>query len=235
MTRNRIAVACPILGALLVMSSPAFGANWAFNSSGANAAFGWNTGRHLTGIQDSPAFGSPSVDVYGFHFRNDFGDMQYRAQVGGPTAVNAGIQVHVDVGASSPSGASPIEFVTIRERGTWGGTQSDLVVQASFLMLEYDFFDDLQIDLPDPTFNPDGTWFTEYTLPIADADLFSFFGDFPDATGEFDITVINILQANGSDPNSFIQKTSVDVIFPEPGTLMLVAVAGIVAIRRGRR
>ncbi len=235
MNRKRIAITCPILGALLVISTPAFGANWTFNSAGGVPTFGWTNGRHLTGIQNSPAFGSPSVDSLGFHFRNEFNDMSFRAEVGGTTVVNAGVQVHVDVANSSPSGASPISLITIRERGTWGGNQSDLVVQASFLLLEYDFFDDLQIGLPAPTFFPDGTWVTQYTLPIPDASDFSAFGDFPDATGEFDLTLINIIQANGSTPGTFVQKTSVDIIFPEPGTLVMLSIIGVVALRRGRR
>lgn len=238
MNSKRIATACAVLVSTALASTQAFAAPWNFNSSGANAAFGWSGGLNTVGFTDTgiPAsFGSPDVDPLGFHFRNTFGDMKYHVLVGGDTVDHSSVRVHVNVGDSLPGGAPPVPFIRVRESGTYGGDPADLIVQANFDILEWVTFESTgPIDLPLPTFFPNGTWTTEYTLTLADAmSRNPFYPNLPFT--EFDIQITNILQVQGSTPGTFIRKGRVDIFFPEPTTLALLAFFGPLVLRRRSR
>jgi hypothetical protein len=221
MNRTRILAASALLAfTVLTSGSSAFAADWAFNSSGSNARFTWSQGQHVEGYPDVTAHGSPVVTVDGFFFNNTYGDMSFRAEAGSKETVQSSVYVYL-----SANGA-PIDQVIVREYGTWGGNPALLGVQADFLVFDWMEFTDTHIDLPTVTFNPDGTWVTQYTY-------------YPNPTlTEFDISVVNIVSAIGGAgfvPPPFIEKTGLEIIVPEPSTLLLLVAVAPLLVKRNRR
>jgi hypothetical protein len=243
MNRFAIQSICALLIiAVLATTSSVFGANWTFNSSGSNERFGWSSGKHES-LPDGSAFGSPVVDATGFLFNNTYGDMQFLAQVGGPQTVNAGISVKVNTAGSTPSGAPPIDTITVREYGTWGGNLPDLGVQADFNITEYvtGYVNDTgPINLPPVTFNTDGTWMTQYVFVIGPSNPFGdpwtgSFNGLPVAPlADFKIRVRDLIGAQGTIPGTFIEKTGMQIIVPEPSSLLALLVFGSLVWKRVR-
>lgn len=221
--------------AVLATSSSAFASAWPVNSFGTNTAFGWTSGEHLDFVPDSTAFGSPAVDELGFFFRNDYGDMYFRAEQGGPNTVHGSVDFEFDIAGSNPGGAGPISQIIFRERGTWGGTLSDIQVQYDFSMFSASQLLLTPVVSIPAVFNMDGTWEAEYILTPAGATALNQF--FAPIFGfeNAQVQITNILHAGGSNPDTFVQKTYSSVIFPEPGTIGLLAIIGSVALVRRRR
>ena len=223
------------LAAIFAVSTPAFATAWSFNANGSNPAFGWSSGNHLNAYSDPLAFGSPVVDNNGFFFQNAYGDMDFRAEVGIDPVDHASVEFAVNTAASTPGGAPGLNFIIFREEGTWGGNQADVSVQYDFNVFDPVEFDWVFVSVP-VTFFPNGTWKAEFTLTPAYAAANSDLGLFPNTPfDDFEVQITNIIQANGSNPNTFIQKTRSTVIFPEPGTLGLLAIMVPLALLRKRR
>ncbi|MBX3395354.1 MAG: PEP-CTERM sorting domain-containing protein [Phycisphaerae bacterium] len=235
MFKRKAILAIVAFAAVVASSSSVFASAWPVNASGTNTAFGWTSGEHLDFVPDSTAFGSPAVDELGFFFRNDYGDMYFRAEQGGPNTVHGSVDFEFDIAGSNPGGAGPISQIIFRERGTWGGNLADIQIQYDFSM-----FSASQLLLIAPEsifadFNMDGTWEAEYILTPAGATALNQF--FAPIFGfeNAQIQITNILHVSGSNPDTFVQKTYSSVIFPEPGTIGLLAVLGGVALIRRRR
>jgi hypothetical protein len=219
MNRTRIQFACLLVAIAVLATGPsAFAGSWAFNTSGSNTRFAWSNGMHMPGYPDVTAHGSPSVTQDGFFFTNAYGDMHFRADAGGKETVQASVYAYMNV-----TGA-PVDQFTVREYGTWGGDLSALSVQADFLVFDWVTFTDTAVDMPDVTFLSNHTWFTEYSYV-------------PDPTlTEFDISVVNMISAtNTVTPGTFIEKTGLEIIVPEPTTILLVLAAMPLLGRWNRR
>jgi hypothetical protein len=219
MNRTRIQIASLLLAiAVLATGSSAFASSWAFNSSGSNARFTWSNGQHLAGYPDQTAHGSPVVTQDGFFFVNAYGDMQFRAEVGAKETVHSSIYAYLSVAGT------PVDQIIVREYGTWGGDQAALSVQADFLVYDWVAYSDTSVDMPDVTFLPNHTWFTQYTYV-------------PDPTlTEFDFSVVNMISATDTlTRGTYIEKTGLEIIVPEPATMLLVLAALPLLVRWNRR
>lgn len=203
------------------------------NPTGANSAFSWQSGFNNTG-----KFGDPTVTAIGFLFDET---VNFRAQGGGGSGASATdfARVIADTAGSVPGGAPLVHQIKVSEWGTWSNaisSPSDFTVQADFAVFRF---------VPNPptgstgslnmvvTFNPNGTWSAERTLTVGEA------GNPPRADLDwrrFQVTVTNTIQVNGAAPaGSFIEKTGMRVIVPEPSTvLFLLAGFGPFMRRRSR-
>lgn len=249
MKLGRIAISVSTVAvALLIVAAPASAADtpWTHNSFGANPGFGWTDGEWLDGHPDSAGFGSPWVTPLGFFFDNDYGDMSMEAN-SSYTLVDGSVQANVDVGASSPVGGLPINQIIFREGGNWaitngGNFDDEIMVVAQYYVLEHETNDFSQIFTWDTftnpgsfVFNPDGTWEAEFTLTYTEAATGSLNGTFPNVPfTSFDFQFTNQLFVSGNE-GTFINKTYAHVIFPEPGTLLLLGVAALAVVRRRTR
>lgn len=229
-SRYSMAVAV-VIGLVCVAAAPAWAGAWS-NASGANAAFGWSDGSNT-----ADRFGSPVVSDSGFLFSSpvDF----LAAGGGGVSATKSDIaSVRLNVANSVPGGAPAIEFITVREWGTWSQGISDPATDFGF-KLDFSVTRYLPepaggtgvIDIA-PTFHGDGTWEASYTLnagvtvpPNADQPW-----------QYFRLKVSNSIQVDGEAPSgSFIEKQGMQIIVPEPATVALLMVGiGSLAIRRRR-
>ncbi|MFQ5410874.1 MAG: hypothetical protein ACE5E1_04425 [Phycisphaerae bacterium] len=219
---------------VLAAASSADASAWTMNASGANPAFGWFGGQDNTDL-----FESPTVNEAGFFFS----PTAFRADGGGGVGNNATdfARVTVDIALSSPPGALPIDQITIQEWGTWSnGTNdpgTDFQVQADFSVFRFDPFPPGvtgALSMP-VTFNPDGTWHAELTL-VAGAVGNPPASDVP--WQKFQITVTDTIAVVGSAPaGSFIDKTGMNIILPEPASLLLVfaGFAPLIIVRRSRQ
>lgn len=199
---------------------------WA-NPSGANARFAWSGGQNI-GFVEVPDghHGDPLVNVLGFHFLNP---VNYRAEVGGVTSVQDTTRVTVNVLGALGGPAPSIDSITVREWGTWsvGLTNPSLYsVEVNFDLFRFlpgPPGSTLGIDLPPVTFLPDGRWYTDLTYTQGPWD-------------QVQITVHNSIQVAGGAPaGSFIEKTGMEIIVPEPATALLLGVFGVQVVRRVRR
>lgn len=220
-----------VVGVVCVSAVPVWAGPWS-NASGANAAFGWSGGQNNTG-----RFGDPVVSESGFLFAhpNDF------LAVGGDGVSDSKTdlaRVTVDIAASAPAGAPAIEFITVKEWGTWSAEVSDPARDFGF-QLDYSVFrfqpsplgNTGAIDI-DAVFYGDGTWEASYTL---DAGVTAPpYADQP--WQRFQITVTNTIQVDGAAPaGSFIEKQGMQIIVPEPATVALLVLGiGSLVIRRRR-
>jgi hypothetical protein len=226
------------LVAAVVFASPAFAGPWTFNATGSNARFGWSGGQHVA-LPGGSAHGSPVVSQDGFFFVDYYGDMNFRAEVGGVQTVNAGVSVRVTPANSTPPGAPPIDLIIVREYGTWGGNLSDIQAQADFDITEYvtGYANNTgTLTFTPATFNPDGTWTAERTFVPGPGNPLGAPWTNPNILADFKIRVRNLVGVQGSVAGTFIEKKGLQIIVPEPGALLLLAVALPVAFRRvGRR
>ncbi len=194
--------------------------------SGSNARCEWYSGEHMFA---NKVHGSPTVIEDGFHFLNEWGDMDFSAAMG--ESIQAGVQVTVDTVAA---GTDPIEFVTVREWGTWGGVLADVGVQPSFSIFDWTNYQDTgELELPDPVIESDGTWHVETTLVFEPGNGLGW--PFNDPQAVLQITVKNLLSASGTDPSTFVGKTGLEIVIPEPSSLWLLLGFGPLLIRRARR
>lgn len=197
------------------------------NPSGANARFAWTGGENIGAVENPNGHhGDPAVDVLGFHFLNT---VDYRAEVGGVTSVQDTTRVMVDVAGAVGGPAPNIDSITIREWGTWSVGITDPAfysVEVNFDLFRYSPSppgSTLGIDLPPVTFLPDGRWYTDLTYTQG-------------PWARVQITVHNSIQVAGGAPaGSFIEKTGMEIIVPEPATAILLAPLGMVVARRFRR
>ena len=216
--------------AVVVCTSAAFGGAWT-NASGANERFGWSSGSNT-----NDHFGNPDVTVGGFLFNNT---VDFIAEVGGIESVSDISQVIVDVATADPAPADPIDTVIVQEWGTWTvdlSEVSDFTFQSSFNIFRYapsPLGTTGAIDIGEPTFNPDGTWFISYTLIAGE----STYPKTEVPWERFRIQVTNTLQVDSGAPaGSYIEKTGMNIIVPEPSTALFFLVGlGSVALRRSRR
>lgn len=243
MTKRNFICIVAAMAAVFAAGTPVFASAWGFGTaSGSNAAFAWSNGDHLDAVADSTAFGSPTVDNYGFFFQNGYGDMSFNADSVTRPFIDASTQSDVDIAGSTPGGALPINQIIIREGGTWGveagfNPEDLLFVAASFYLNEHvtnDFTN--VIPLPAATFHPDGTWSIEFTLTYSDAYAQRVVGSFPNAPfTAFDWQFTNQLFAFGSTSDTFINKTYAHIIFPEPASLAFLGLACPLVLRRSRK
>ena len=236
--RRRLICAGVAVLVALISSSDASASSWT-SPSGANTAFGWSSG-----FNNTDRFGQPTVTSIGFLFDQT---VNFVAQGGGGTGASTTdfARVTLDTAGSVPAGAPLVHFIKISEWGTWSEDKSqpsDFTVQADFQVFRF---------VPTPTgttgviqfgsntgyftFNPNGTWSAERTLTVGEA------GNPPRADLDwrrFQVTVTDTIQVASSAPaGSFIEKTGMRIIVPEPTTvLFLVAGFGPLVLRRaGRR
>lgn len=217
------------LGLTVVGPAQASPIPWS-NSSGSNAAFGWSNGENNTG-----RFGNPTVTTAGFLF-NQMDAFIAQGGGGGGASTTDFARMIVNVANSTPPGAPAVHQIIVQEWGTWsasaGSVPADFAVQADFAVFRY---------LPTPlgttgslslpvTFNSNGTWTASRTLtagapnnpPFANLDW-----------RKFQMTVTNTIQVNGSAPaGSFIEKTNMWIIIPEPASLLLVLGGLLPLVRR---
>jgi hypothetical protein len=220
-----------VIGAMCVAASPVWAGPWS-NASGANAAFGWSGGQNNTG-----RFGDPVVSESGFLFA---APVDFRADGGGGVSDSATdfARVTANIATSVPAGAPAIQFITVKEWGTWSQDVSNPATDFGF-QLDYSVFRYAptplgttgSIDI-DAMFHPDGTWEASYTLNAGVA-----VPPYADKPWErFQITVTNTIQVDGAAPSgSFIEKQGMQIIVPEPATVALLVMGiGSLAIRRRR-
>jgi len=233
MTRQRLLAICAFLAVVVISTnSPALGAtSWAFNPSGSNARFGWSNGQHVT-LPDGAAHGSPTVRETGFFFENAYGDMHFRAEAGTKPTVNAGVSVRVNIATATPPNPTPLPFITVSEYGTWGGSLADLAVTSDFDITAYPAgVNTGPISLPAVTFNPDHTWVTSYTFTPGPGNPLGAPWTDPTILSYFQIRVRNLIGA-GSVPGTYIEKRGLLITTPEPGSILLLAAALPLVIRR---
>jgi hypothetical protein len=227
-SRYSVAIAVVVVCAV---AAPSWAGSWS-NASGANAAFGWSGGQNNT-----DRFGNPAVSEAGFLFSDP---VDFRAEGGGGVSASKTdfARVTVNIATSVPAGAPAIEFITVKEWGTWSAGISDPDTDFGF-QLDYSVFryaptplgNTGAIDI-DATFYPNGTWAASYTL---NAGVTS--PPYADKPWErFQITVTNTIQVDGAAPSgSFIEKQGMQIIVPEPATVALLMMGiGSLAIRRRR-
>ncbi len=216
---------------------PAFAESpWAFNDSGANSRFGWDGGTYNTG-----KFGSPTVSPNGFYFLQPD---DFRAEVSGSLQATDFARVNVDVHAAVPAAADAVDTILVEEWGEWSSdvsSASDFTVQADFAVFRYaPGMPGSTFSLTMPvTFNPDGTWYAARALNVGDSvpgDIVPGFA-WDQAVEDFQITVTNTIQVDGAAPTgSWIAKNGMDIVVPEPASMVLVlAGAGLALSRRSRR
>lgn len=209
----------------------AYAGDWS-NPSGSTPAFGWSDG-----FNNTDHFGDPTVTADGFLFDNP---VDFRADGGGTIgdSVTDFARVTVDIAGSTPSGAPSIDTIIVKEWGTWSeslGTvpATDLEFMSSFSIFRYSpaplgATGAIDIDI---NYFGDGTWAAEYVLIAGEA------GNPPRADlpwQRFQITVTNTLQVNGGAPaDSFFVKEGMQIITPEPASLLLL-LAGFGVMTRQR-
>jgi hypothetical protein len=225
-----------LVGAMGVVgfSSNAFASSWS-NASGSNSAFGW-TG----GFNNTDHFGNPTVTPSGFFFDNTVNFIAVNPDGSTGDSETDFARTTFDVAASTPGGAPTISQIIVKEFGTWSSEisqPSDFTVQADFQLFRF---------VPGPpgttgplgmsvVFYPNGTWAASRTL-IAGAP-----GNPPNSNlpwSRAQITVTNTIQVSGSAPaGSFIEKTGMQIITPEPGSalVMVVGLGTLLARRRQGR
>jgi len=240
MNHRKITTLTAAFAGVFAVSGAAQAAPWALPTgpTGANTRFGWSNGDHPGGVGVvTGAFGTPSVDVDGFHFIDEFGDMNFHAQVGGPTVINSKTRAVVDVATSVPANALPLNEIRVVETGTYQGDPASFQVTASLQVFTFVGNKNTQSIALDPaTFLPDGTWFIDQTFTFSDLAAFPLPGNtFPNIPlTKFKFDLVNILHANGSTAGNFIEKTSAHVYLPEPSSCLLFAV-GTIGLMRYRR
>jgi hypothetical protein len=213
-------------------SNDAIAVSWT-NASGANSSFSWSGGFNNVGL-----FGDPTITPGGFFFNDT---VNFIAQGGGGSGATATdfARTTVDVAGSVPAGAPPIHFIRVVEFGTWSNdisVESDFTVQADFAVFRF---------IPGPpgstfslpmatTFFPDGTWISERTLTAGEIGNPNFADQ---DWSRFQITVTNTIQVDGgAAAGSFIEKTGMHIITPEPASvLFLLAAFCPVVMRRASR
>ncbi len=194
-----------------------------------NGVFSWNTG--VWDGADAGAFGSPTVSPIGFSYVNEFGDMDYRVDVG--ESLNSITRVTINTEASPA-----LQLIRVVEGGSWAGDNSKITVQPSWDILKFSpgipgSTGPLDMS-PSVVFNPDGTWIAQYTLLPGDATPLNQDTSLGWGTGI--LTVTNIVGVAGdASGDTFLDKEYMHVIFPEPTSVLLWVGLGSVLIRRRRR
>jgi hypothetical protein len=230
--------------ASLAFTAAAHAVPFAFNASGQNAAFGWNSnyvnGGHFNA--GGAAMGSPTVTTDGMFFQNQFGNMNFLVAPGETInsenrwLISINNSANPPVQGSNPAGAAPFQFIKVREEGTYNSADplNDFSITQTFSVFRYQPLPPGttgNIQLPNVTFHPNGTWDVEYTLNVGDP--------IPNANLPFQtlqLTLTNIIGVDGAAPaGTFMRKTYAAVIFPEPGTLALLAFAAPLVLRRRRK
>lgn len=216
-----------VLSVLVLPSSPALGLNfpWVPATDG-NAVFSYVNGRN-EGAAD--LYKTPTLMGYGFLFENT---ANFRSDGGGGAGQSTSNVAFAELTAVSNS----LENITVREWGTYsvGAGQT----AASVLTLQADMT--LQVFLPGPPFisvtqfdidnafldfKPDGTWESRGTLTPA-------LGAWNNAW----LSVSNTLVVESTAaPGSFFTKAGMEVIVPEPTSLVLLIVGITPVLRRRRR
>ena len=239
---RRIALTCVAVGTVAVcVSTVSADTMWMANDNGSNERFGWSGGAY-GGVETTGHFGSPEVDANGFHFSsaNSPDPLAIRAQVGA-SPIGDYIDVFIDVNAADPDPADPLTTITIFEWGRWFGPSGD--------NLTYDVYvtpSTTLIDIPSaesvthgsdefvvtyyPVVGDEGLWTAEYTY-VVDA-----LADPPEnhPWEDIQLTVHNTLYSFNAD--SWIEKDGMDIIVPEPASvLLLLAGFGPLMLRRSRR
>jgi hypothetical protein len=226
---------------------------WA-NASGSNATFGWSGGQNNYDPAAGPGFGNPTAYTWGFDFANP---VNFRSDGGGGIGDTTQdfARVTVDRAGSTPSGAPAFHFIRVREWGTYdlgdfaGNPTTYLTVQADFSVFRYSPTPPgntgaviIASTAQPPVFTPydvqapenGGTWYADRILVAGAAGNPSFANlDW----NKFQITVTNAIQVDGAAPaGSFIEKTGMQIIIPEPASMLLiVAGMGSLVLRRSRR
>ena len=219
--RSRVVLCCAA-AVVVAAGMPALASPWT-NEEGANSAFGWSGGNNT-----SDHFGDPGVTPAGFFF-HDLDD--FRADGGGgfseTTADTA--NVTVDTRDADPVPGPAIDMMLVREWGTWQGDDfaADFVVNASVMLFR-------QWPLPPSPLGPvmmtvthddeEHTWSAQTVIEL-------------DAWNRFDVSVNDSITVNSSAPaNSWIEKTGMEIIVPEPTSMLfLLGGFGMLAVRRSRR
>ncbi len=249
-----VAVSAGTAAILLAFTGTASAAVAWGNASGSNAGFGWSGGQNNIDPVTGPGFGTPTVYTWGFDFANP---VNFRSEGGGGVGDTTEdfARVTMDRALSTPAGAPAFHFIRVREWGTYdlgdytGDPTAYLTVQADFSVFRFSPTPlgntgpvIISSTSAPPVFTPydaqapenGGTWYADRILVAGEV------GNPPYANldwNKFQITVTNAIQVDGTAPaGSFIDKTGMQIITPEPGSvLLLVAGMGSLMLRRSRR
>ena len=232
MSLKRFMSICVALGSLAFTASayagPWGGDPFASPALGQNSAWGWTDGKNTSAEHFS---GDPTINESGLYFNST---LNFMAEIGQSLSVTDTAQLNIDTSPGDvPLGAALTQF-TVREWGTWNipagsglEPQDIFTLQADVIVLRlepFPGFSTMNI-APSVIFLPDGTWQTSGVLaaPLGGWEA-----------GQFKVT--NTLQVLGSAPlGSSIEKTGMQMIVPEPGTIgLLMMASGITLLRRRR-
>ena len=194
---------------------------WPSNSSGSNSRFGWSGGEYSTG-----RFGSPNVDPAGFHFVNP---VNFKAERGVLNTATDFVDVNVNVDTATPAPADPLPTILIKEWGIWhsnsglvsgnvaaGPTTSLTGIRPEAGISAVHSFGSAVTYGPYDSGLGYGTWYAEYLYTP------SLSKPIPERLPwvEVVITVTDNLYALST--GSWIQKDGMEIIIPEPSTVLLL-------------
>ncbi len=249
-----LAVSAVAVAIVLVSVSTASAAYPWSNPSGNNARFGWSGGQNNIPPLTGPGFGNPTVYTWGFDFASPVNFRSTGGDGSGATTEDLA-DVIVDKAGSTPPGAAAFHFIKVKEWGTYdlgdfaGNPTTYLTVQADFSVFRYSptplgntGANIIASVAQPPIYTPydpghpelGGTWYAEKILvagtpgnpPYADQDW-----------NKFRIKVTDAILVDGAAPaGSFIEKAGMQIIIPEPASILLaLAGFGSLVLRRSRR